>query len=188
MRAVTRQVAFDGGAGWTDERRRKVADLFDGLAPEWHTHLADPQRTVPLADAYERGAIPAGGTCLEVGAGDGQNTAFLEERHEAVLALDLSLEMLRRGNGVRLLADAGAAPLRDGSIDVAVLVNAFLFPAELDRLLAPGGTFVWVNTAGDLTPIHLSDEDVEAALPGAWTGLGAEAGWGTWSVWRRTNP
>jgi len=184
MRAVTRQIAFEPG-GWTAERRAKVAALFDGLAPEWHTHLHDPQRTAPLTDAYDRGGIVAGGTCLEVGSGDGANTAFLEARHDHVVALDLSFEMLRRGSGTRVRADAGDAPLRDGSVDVAVLVNAFLFPVELDRLLAPGGLLVWVNTAGANTPIHLTAEEVEEALPGAWNGLGAEAGWGTWSVWRR---
>lgn len=189
MRKVTRQVAFDtDGTGWTADRRAKVAELFDGLAADWHTHLGDPQRTVPLADAYERGAIPAGGLCLEVGSGDGANTAFLGERHETVVALDLSLEMLQRGIGDRVRADAGATPLRDGAADVIVLVNAFLFPAEADRVLTPGGTLVWVNTAGDLTPIHLPADEVEQALPGAWDGLAAEAGWGTWSVWRRTAP
>lgn len=187
MRAVTRQIAFEPG-GWTAERRGKVAALFDGLAPEWHTHLHDPQRTVPLADAYDRGGIVTGGTCLEVGSGDGANTEFLTTRHDEVVALDLAFEMLRRGSGTRVLADAGAAPLRDGAIDVAVLVNAFLFPTEIDRLLAPGGLLVWVNTAGDNTPIHLPADEVEEALPGAWDGLASEAGWGTWSVWRRSNP
>lgn len=187
MRAVTRQVAFDPG-GWTAQRRVKVAALFDELAPEWHTHRDDPQRQAPLADAHERGGIVGGGTCLEVGSGDGANTAFLAERHDRVIALDVSFEMLRRAKGMRVQADAGAAPLADGTVDVAVLVNAFLFPAEMDRVLAPGGLLVWVNTAGDQTPIHLTADEVEAALPGAWDGLGAEAGRGTWSVWRRVAP
>ena len=189
MRAVTHQIAFDGDAGgWTPERRAKVAALFDGLAPEWHTHLRDPQRTAPLNDAYDRGGIPAGGRCLEVGSGDGANTTFLGRHHDVVVALDLSQEMLVRGVGDRVRADAGSAPIRTASIDVAVLVNAFLFPAEIDRVLAPGGALVWVNTAGDQTPIHLADDEVERALGGAWDGLGAEAGWGTWSVWRRLAP
>lgn len=187
MRAVTREIAFESG-GWTTERRAKVAALFDGLAPEWHTHLHDPQRTAPLLDAYARGGIVAGGTCLEVGSGDGANTRFLEGHHDRVIALDLSFEMLRRGAGDRVRADAGDAPLPDGTVDAAVLVNAFLFPAEIDRLLSPGGLLVWVNTAGDHTPIHLPAEQVGEALPGAWNGLASEAGWGTWSVWRRVAP
>lgn len=187
MRAVTRQIAFEPG-GWTDERRTKVAELFDGLAPGWHSHLDDPQRTVPLEDAYRRGDVPPRGRCLEVGSGDGQNTAFLAERHDAVIAADLSLEMLVRAPaaaGARVRADAGSAPFRTGAIDTAVLVNAFLFPHEIDRLLAPDGVLVWVNTAGDLTPIHLTTDDVVRALPGAWDGVESAAGWGTWSVLRR---
>jgi SAM-dependent methyltransferase len=187
MRAVTRQIAFEPG-GWTAERRAKVAALFDGLASEWHQHLRDPQRTAPLTDAYDRGGIPAGGRCLEVGSGDGANTIFLGRHHDLVIAADLSWEMLVRGVGDRVRADAGDTPLRDGTIDVVALVNAFLFPAEVDRLLAPGGVAVWVNTAGDQTPIHLAAEDVEEALPGVWDGLGSSAGWGTWSVWRRAAP
>ena len=33
MRKVTKQVAFDGG--WDEERRRKVAELFDSMAADW---------------------------------------------------------------------------------------------------------------------------------------------------------
>lgn len=187
MRAVTRQIALEPG-GWTAERRAKVAALFDSLAPEWAERQADPQRTASLEDAYGRGGILGGGVCLEVGSGTGANTPFLGDHHDTVVALDLSFEMLRRGTGTRLQADAGAGPLRSGTVDVAVLVNAFLFGAEIDRLLAPGGLLVWVNTAGDQTPIHLSADEVEQALPGAWEGLASEAGWGTWSVWRRVAP
>jgi SAM-dependent methyltransferase len=187
MRNVTRQIAFEPG-GWTAERRAKVAELFDGLAPGWKSHLNDPQRTAPLSDAYERGDVPRGGVCLEVGSGDGQNTAFLASHHDTVIAADLSMVMLEHAPtdvGFRVRADTGSSPYRAGSIDVAVLVNAFLFPTELDRLLAPGGVLVWVNTAGDLTPIHLTTDDVLRALPGDWDGVESEAGWGTWAVLHR---
>jgi SAM-dependent methyltransferase len=187
MRKVTRQVAFEPG-GWTAERRAKVTELFDGLAPGWHTHLNDPQRTAPLSDAYERGEVPRGGRCLEVASGDGQNSVFLASQHDLLLAADLSMVMLQHAPkdvGHRLRADAGDLPLRDATVDVAVLVNAFLFPREIDRVLAPGGVLVWVNTAGDLTPIFLTTADVVRALPGEWGGVESEAGWGTWAVLRR---
>lgn len=190
MREVTRQVAFDPD-GWSPARRAKVAVLFDGLAADWHTKRLEPQRTAPLDDAYERGGVPPGGRCLEVGSGDGANTAFLAAHHDVVVAADLSLEMLRHAPpelGPRVAADAGSAPLRDGAADVVVLVNALLFPREMDRVLAPGGVLVWVNTAGDHTPIHLSADGVEAALPGPWDGLASEAGRGTWAVFRRVAP
>ena len=187
MRAVTRQIAFEPG-GWTADRRAKVAELFDGLAPGWKAHLDDPQRTAPLSDSYERGDIPRGGVCLEVGSGDGQNTAFLASHHDVLIAADLSMVMLRHAPadvGHRMRADSGDLPLRPASVDVAVLVNAFLFPTEIDRVLAPGGTLVWVNTAGDLTPIFLTTDDVLSALPGQWDGVESEAGWGTRAVLHR---
>ena len=185
MRVVTQQVAFEPD-GWTAERRAKVTELFDGMAAGWHSHRNDPQRTAPLEDAYQRGDIPRGGVCLEAGSGDGQNTAFLATHHHLVMAADLSMEMLRHAPaevGERVRADTSATPLRDRSADVVVLVNALLFPAEMDRVC--GGTLVWVNTAGDLTPIHLGAEEVASALPGDWDGVASSAGWGTWAVFRR---
>ncbi len=189
MREVTRQVAFDvDGTGWTAERRAKVVALFDGMAAGWHERRDDPQRTAPLEDAYRRGDIPRGGVCVEVGSGDGQNTAFLSSHHEQVVAADLSSEMLRRAPidvGARMQADTSATPIRTAGVDVVVLVNALLFPTEMDRVLAPGGALVWVNTSGDQTPIHLSADELMAALPGEWDGDASEAGRGTWAVFQR---
>lgn len=184
MRVVTRQVAFEPD-GWTAERRAKVTELFDGMAAGWHSHRNDPQRTAPLEDAYARGDIPRGGVCLEVGSGDGQNTPFLDEHHDLVVAADLSFQMLRYAPsdvGCRVRADTSATPLRAGGADVVVLVNALLFPAEMARV---ADVIVWVNTAGDLTPIHLGAAEVESALPGSWDGVASSAGRGTWSVFRR---
>lgn len=192
MREVTRQVAFESGVGgagggaWTPERRAKVAALFDDLAPTWHERRAQPQRTAALEDAYARGGIPEGGVCLEVGSGDGANTGFLAGHHDIVIAADLSIEMLRHaaaGVGDRVQADTSATPIRSGAVDVAVLVNALLFPAEMARL---ADVLVWVNTAGDLTPIHLTAEEVDRVLPGTWDGVASTAGWGTWAVFRRS--
>ena len=73
-----------------------------------------------------------------------------------------------------------------GHADAIVLVNCFLFPDEVDRVLAPGGVVVWVNSSGSETPIHLPPQDVVEALPGRWEGVESTAGIGIWSVlWRR---
>jgi hypothetical protein len=53
-------------------------------------------------------------------------------------------------------------------------------------VLAPPGALVWVNTLGPNTPIHLTAEEVDAALGGSWDIVASEAGWGTWCVARRT--
>jgi SAM-dependent methyltransferase len=183
MRAVTRQVAFEDG--WSPDRAAKVAALFDGLAPDWHLR-STPERLVSLDDALARGDVP-GGRALEPGSGTGIATPRLAAHFDQVVSLDLAAEMLRRAPAVtpRVQADAATLPVRSESVDAVVLVNALLFPAEVDRVLARDGVVVWVNTVGDRTPIHLPAGDVAAALPGEWEGVAASAGPGTWCVLRR---
>jgi SAM-dependent methyltransferase len=190
MRKVVRQVAFEPG-GWTPERAAKVAGLFDALAPEWHERKSGERRE-PLLDALSRAEIETAepGVCLEIGSGTGSSSPDLAERFNVVIALDLSREMLRRAPsqpGLRVHADAATLPIADGTACSVVLVNALLFPREMARVLAPGGSLLWVNSLGDRTPIHLPAEDVEKALPGTWNGLAADAGWGTWCALRRAS-
>ncbi len=217
MRKVTVQVAFDPG-GWTAERRAKVAALFDSLAEEWHTR-GGGDRHRPLVDALERGEVPRAGPCLELGSGVGLTTALLAERFDVVHAVDLSMEMLRRapdGPGPRVLADSCCLPYPDGAAAAIVCQNMLLFPTEIERVLAPGGALVWVNTSGEHTPIHLTAAEVERALnshsgrassmlhadsvdvahplarraaqapAGSWDVVASSAGRGTWAVARRT--
>jgi SAM-dependent methyltransferase len=187
MRTVTRQVAFEPD-GWTAERRASVAELFDGLAPEWHTREV-PGRYDALNDALARGGVPTDGPTLELGSGTGLSTPLLADHFPQVVAADLSIEMLRLAPAAaapRLQADSSQLPFAAGSLRVIVVVNMLLFPTEMDRVLAPDGVLVWVNTSGDRTPIHLPSDDVVAALPGDWTGTASEAGTGTWCTARRS--
>jgi hypothetical protein len=184
MRKVTREVAFEGG--WSPERARKIAELFDGLAAEWHTRMKD-ERWEALRDALARGGVPEGGRCIELGAGTGLASRDLVGRYPGLVVVDLSREMLRQrapGLGRPVRADASRLPFRDGAADVLVLANMLLFPAEVARVLAPRGALVWVNSLGDRTPIHLSAEDLARALPG-FEGVASEAGWGTWAVFTK---
>jgi SAM-dependent methyltransferase len=186
MRKVTEAVVEQPGS-WTPDQAAEVGAFFDALADEWHTR-SDPHRAEPVDDAFARGAIPTDGVTLEIGSGTGLLTPSLLARCSFVVALDLAFEMLLRAPAdlaPRMQADASRLPFPDGSVACAVLINAFLFPDEMARVLAPGGALVWVNTSGDRTPIYLSAEAVDAALPGDWEGVAAEAGWGTWSVHRR---
>lgn len=187
MRAVTRSVAT-GEQAWTAEIAQRVRATFDGLAGEWHTRLR-PDRLDGLVDAFERGLGTPHGVCLELGSGTGFATPWLAERFRVVVAADLSAEMLARaptGPGHRLLADAAHLPLRDRAVDTAVLVNMLLFPGEIGRVLADDGALVWVNTSGPGTPIHLAADEVDAALPGSWTGVASRSGIATWAVLHRT--
>jgi SAM-dependent methyltransferase len=192
MRQVTRAVAFEPD-GWTPERRAQVQQLFDGLADEWNTRDV-PGREAPVLDALRRGLDAAPQLdhhlALELGAGTGLFSSELAARFPEVVALDIAYEMLRRAPAApahRVQADANHLPVADGSVDALVLVNMFLFPAEVDRVLAPHGALVWVNSRGADTPIHLTADEVDVALPGDWGGVASSAGHGTWSVhWRRT--
>jgi ubiquinone/menaquinone biosynthesis C-methylase UbiE len=188
MRIMTRRAAGLLAPPWDDEARATVAAFFDDLAPEWHTRTS-PERDAVVADALERG-LPSGGgdVCVELGSGIGAYTPALSQRWRRVLATEVAIEMLRlapAAPGQRVLADGARLPLADGVADAVVLVNCFLFPQEVDRVLALDGVVVWVNSSGDQTPIHLPAADVVAALPGDWSGVASSAGVGTWCVLRR---
>ena len=190
MRIMTRRAAGLTGSPWDAEARAEVADYFNGMAPEWHTRTA-PARDAVVADAIERGVGDrTGDVCVELGSGIGAYTPQLARRWRRVLATEVAIEMLHRAPadvGHRVLADGAALPLQDGAADAVVLVNCFLFPEEVDRVLAPEGIVLWVNSSGSQTPIHLPPEDVAAALPGRWEGVQAAAGIGIWCALRRTS-
>ncbi|MGH9274871.1 MAG: class I SAM-dependent methyltransferase [Acidimicrobiales bacterium] len=190
MRIMTRRAAGLLDPPWDDQARFEVATFFDELAPEWHTRTG-PARDAVVADALARGLpddLTPGDVCVELGSGIGAYTPKLAARWRRVLATEVSLEMLRiapAGVGHRVLADGAHLPLVDGAASAVVLVNCFLFPTEVDRVLAADGVVVWINSSGGETPIHLPPDDVVAALPGTWTGVHARAGVGLWAVLRR---
>jgi hypothetical protein len=185
MRRVTADTAFVPDS-WTPERAAKVGELFDSLAPTWKERDG-PERHASVLDALDRGGPFPTGPCIEVGSGAGVATPVLVEALREVIALDLSSEMLALASSEapRVRADCSVLPIRSGAVAVVVLINMFLFPAEVDRVLAPEGALLWVSTLGDATPIYLPPAEVIRALPGEWAGVSADAGWGTWVVARR---
>ena len=190
MRIATRRAAGLDPGGWTPELRNEVGAFFDAMSSEWHTRTS-PQRAAVVLDALERGLGRRDsrvGVAVEVGSGIGAYSGLLAQRFATVLAIDLSLAMLRLAPGGiahRIQGDGAMLPLRDSCAAVVVLVNAFLFPAEVDRILARDGAVVWVNSSGEQTPIFLSAEDLLSALPGTWMATASQAGEGTWCVLRR---
>jgi ubiquinone/menaquinone biosynthesis C-methylase UbiE len=190
MRAATRRAAGLDTVGWTGELRAEVETYFDSLAGEWNTRTS-PQRTAIVMDALTRGldaVPPPSGLAVEVGSGTGAYSHLLAERFAKVVAIDLSLAMLQlapNGPALRVQGDGARLPVGDASAAVIVLINAFLFPTEIERVLSHGGALVWVNSSGEHTPIYLSVEDLVAALPGEWTGVSSRAGEGHWCVLRR---
>src|SRR5947207_675046 len=97
MRIATRRAAGLERDGWTSELRSDVRTFFDDLAPEWHTRIS-PQRAAVVQDALERGLDgiqQPGSLAVEVGSGIGAYSSLLCERFRTVLAVDLSLAMLK---------------------------------------------------------------------------------------------
>jgi SAM-dependent methyltransferase len=190
MRIATRRAAGLDASGWTRELRDQVEHYFDELADDWYTR-SSPERTAVVRDALSRGLGPAGtpaGIAVEVGSGIGTYSGLIAERFATVIGIDLSLEMLRRapsGPAHRVQADGAKLPVADASAAAVVLINAFLFPAEVERALARDGALVWVNSSGEQTPIYLSVDDLAGQLSGEWTGRASRAGEGHWCVLRR---
>jgi ubiquinone/menaquinone biosynthesis C-methylase UbiE len=184
VRVVTREMA-DGGE-FNSEYSSIMQSLFDSMADSWDTRNV-PARLVAIEDVFDRVELPAG-RLVELGAGTGIGTRVIARHRPLSAAIDLSAGMLAQappGLAPWTRADASRLPLPDTSIDVLVLFNMLLFPDEVNRVLAPGGALVWVNTLGEATPIHLSADAVVDALPGDWTADASRAGSGTWCVARR---
>ena len=194
MRQVTRQVAFEPG-GWTPERAGQGGASCSTASRRSGTPACSPGAMVSLTDALERGGVDTAvaasgpGLVVELGSGTGFGTPYLGERYGRVVAVDLSLEMLRHaGAGApRVQADAARLPARRRAPWRAlVLVNMLLFPAEVERVVAPDGVVVWVNSLAERTPIHLPADDVaRAPCPAAGTVSASRAGGGSWCVLRR---
>jgi hypothetical protein len=191
MRIATRRAAGLESGGWTAELRDDVEGYFDDLAAEWHTRTS-PGRTAIVMDALSRGlGVPQApyGVAVEVGSGIGTYSGLLAKRFTTVVAIDLSLAMLKlapSGPAHRVQADGSCLPISDSSAAAVVLINAFLFPAEVERVRSRRGALVWVNSSGEHTPIYLSVDDLVARLPGRWVGVASRAGQGHWCVLRRT--
>lgn len=191
MRDVTRRAAGLAPGTWDDDRKL-VVEVFDELAPEWHTRDT-PERREVVADAFGRGLAALGDRPdlgrasfgVEAGSGTGTYSSIVASAVAVAVAVDLSMEMLREapeGTAHRVCADASRLPFRDGSVDLVVLVNALLFPLEVARVLRPGGVLVWVNVSGPETPIHLTTEELVTSLPFRVRGVESTAGAGTWCV------
>lgn len=194
MRVMTRRAAGIEGPPWGPDSAKEVATLFNSLAPEWHTRESGDRAAI-VEDALRRGldilrdataGIPD--VVLELGSGLGTYSDLLTQRFDIAIAAELSEKMQHLAHStaaVQILADGSQVPLGDASLGAIVLINCFLFPAEVDRTLAPGGVLVWVNSSGESTPIHLSTQEVVSALPFEVIGFEARAGIGTWCALHR---
>src|SRR5262249_29226538 len=133
-----------------------------------------------------------GGPCprgwwVEGGSGTGNTTADLQQAFHDLVSLDLSREMLRLAafRGPQIQSDASALPFRARSVTVIALINMFLFPTEVSRVLADDVLVLRVSTDVEHALIYLAPADVSPALPGTWYAIALKAGWGPWPTTRR---
>jgi len=184
MRAVTQEAAFQAKS-WTSQRAKEVTDFFDEIAPNWNERIpAGEMAGIP--DALERGQVERGGLCLEIGAGTGRATVHLLKWFSQVIAVDISMEMLKQLDAApRLMADGAQLPCADEAADAVLLANMFLFPAEVKRVLKPQGLVIWYNSIGEHTPIHLTDKQLLEALGDGWHGIASKWSHATWCVLHR---
>jgi ubiquinone/menaquinone biosynthesis C-methylase UbiE len=145
--------------------RERATDYDDLVSAEDADRVLGPA----LADLID----PRRGPVADVGAGTGRVTRLLEVAGAQVVAVDAAMPMLHvargraasTGHPVRwVCADAQALPLRDHAMAAAVSGWAFghscewfpelwpdvigRFVAEMERVVAPGGVCVVIETLG----------------------------------------
>jgi hypothetical protein len=108
---------------------RRTYDIEAACCGAWTAH---PDYLAPLHDAFARGRLPSGGLCLTGGSGAGPEAQFIQGWYPQSIAVDLSMGMLSSApRGSTVQGDMAQCPFRPHSIDVAVLLNAPLFPEAL---------------------------------------------------------
>ena len=167
--------------------QRQVRRGFDRAAASFDAAAALPAevRTRLLGSLdYLDDTVPA--VVLDLGSGTGHAAAAMKKRwpKSQVLALDLSLPMLRQSRGqagwwrpfTRLCADARTLPLADGSVDL-VFANLSLawmedLPAVfagLRRVLRPGGLLLCSSfgpeTLGELQAAFTGEHEPPQPIP-----------------------
>lgn len=154
--------------------RSPIRREFDALAPGWEKRVR-PEGLAPLEGALA-GLQQAPRRALDVGTGTGRAAFLLARRFQEaeVVAVDLAPRMVAEASRLvppelagRIdfgVADAAALPYADGSFDLVVQANVIPFFDELARVVASGGTVVFVFSLGERTPIYVPFDRLRAEL------------------------
>lgn len=135
-----------------------MSNVYDTIADEYYDPFHktcrnfDDTTIVALRDIKR--SIPKEGLVLDIGAGRGRTTEFLDINPDRVLQLDSSIRMLeiepRGGCLIRLFNNAEDLPFitSEFSCVTAFLCDAYLglnFLSEVYRVLQTGGIFIATN-------------------------------------------
>lgn len=141
--------------------------FFDGVARAYDL-IVPPSSTAELRAAFDRATRPVD-RVLDLAGGTGRVSRTLRRDGYDPLVVDVSRGMVSRARGHGLSAvqaDAGRLPLATGSVDAAVVVDAYhhlpdrqAALAETARVVAPGGAVV----VRDFDPTTLPGRGLEAA-------------------------
>lgn len=161
---------------------------YDRQAEAWDAWVATiPQYLAALAVALD--SLPRAREALEVGCGTGNATRLVAAHADAVVATDVSAEMIGRAPDVERVvfaqADVRALPFADGRFDLVVGLNAVPYGPELARVCAQDGAIAWATSFGEDTPLHIRPETLCELLGPGWSGVAGKVGRGEWCVLRR---
>ncbi len=135
---------FDGSRAWYDSVADRFVRRYDGMEGEYY-RLFEEDLFVELAGAE--------GPILDLGCGHGRFVSrMMAEGKKNAIGVDLSLEMLKRGEPSAPLAQANAVSLcfADETFAVVVSMGMFeymedptLFLKEINRVMKPGGRLLF---------------------------------------------
>jgi ubiquinone/menaquinone biosynthesis C-methylase UbiE len=178
---------------WDGRARKNALHYIASWQKEWNldAFLAsgeeDYQRLV-LPVLQRCGISASGKAMVELGCGVGRMTPSFARRHERVLALDISAEMLSRarqihteGNNVLWVRVDGVdlACLAGGSVDFVFsylvlqhLPNeklAFVYIQEMLRILRPGGAFLFQFNGSHKPTMNLRGRLAWSVVDALWS-------------------
>jgi len=141
-----------------------------------------------LADALVGGDPSRADACVEIVSGTGQLTGLLSEIFRQVVTVDVSRQLLADappGLGPSIQADAATLPIVTGSVAAVVGIDVVPHPAEIRRVLRPGGVLALVSPRVAEPPTLRDIPTVVGALGGDWSAVELKTRWGRWTLMRQ---
>lgn len=158
---------------------RNTGKRFDDRAEGWDAMVAEHQHKWfnPLDAALDQ--LPADWAperVLDIGGGTGRGGYHVAERFPdaQIAVVDIAPRMLAFGKGRQqreslprvdfVAGDSIMLPVQTESIDLVFILNAPFKPAEMARVLRPGGAAILAFTYSHHTPMYLDEQRGRSSL------------------------